>query len=239
MDGSAYDDANCVLATCTDLIDRATVGRLRIAAPVLRRASGDTSGGVGYSTAAATVTKATGGQVVFEPRYQLTRSQVRDLVVAGRAIGISIDASETRYTPYRTGTFTGGHTVYVNHYHWDATQQRAEYTVEDPGTTAAGYLDWPADLLYRAAEKRGGGRINVLVSRDTEGTWRTCREAAGVHAFASSSSTKKGTTIVTHKYAVLDTSNGGEWPRTDGVSNGWHRIKYGTGAGFVRGEALR
>lgn len=234
IDGSRFQQQNCVAATCTDLIDRATVGRLRIGAPKIRTASGDFSGGLSYSTAATAVAKATGGQVQLDVRFGLDRNQTRDIVASGRAIGISIDCSVTRYTAYRTNYFTGGHTVYVNAYRVNASGH-AEFMVEDPGTSSVGYLWWPADLLYRAAEKRGGGRINILAGRDTEAVKRKAIAAGTLRATPSTSGASKGAITVGYVYFVARTVNGGTWKRPDGSSsNGWHE----TTAGFIPGKGM-
>lgn len=254
MDGSAYAASNCVLAACTDLIDRVTVGALRIPAPVLRKASGDTSGGVSYSQAAAVtykVTSAKGRAVSLSPRYGLDRNKVVDLAAAGYPFGISILALITRYTTRRTGTFTGGHTVYVHSTRWIGgtgspacacetnakTTPHREFDVEDPGTSA-GYLWWSADLLFRAAEARGGGLINVLTGRDTENVARTCVLGVAVHTQPSMTSAVVaiGNTQPGVGYQVNETVNGGPWKRADGgTSYGWHHLN----RGFVRGAALK
>jgi hypothetical protein len=246
MDGSAFASKNCVLATSTDLIDRTTVGRLRVLAPTLRKVSGDTSGGVSYEQAAAATSTATGGQVKLYPRYALNRTQVMDLSAAGVPFGISILCLVTRYTTRRTGTFTGGHTVYVQETRWvtsgcqcetaQKTTNHREYLVEDPGTSA-GYLWWSEDLLCRAAEARGGGHINVLAGIDTEGLTRVCIGAGSIRATPNTSGTKRGTLKVGAPYTVTSTTNGGNWARDSdgGTANGWHRIS----TGYVRGEALR
>jgi hypothetical protein len=232
IDGSSYEQQNCVPSVCTDLIDRVTVGALRIPAPVIRKDSGITTHrGISYLEATLAVDKATGGRVKLAARYGLNRTQVHDLAYAGFPFGISIDTSVTRYTPYHTGTFVGGHTVYVNGIGANALT----FHVEDPGTSS-GYMDWPADLLFRAAEKRGGGVINILVGRDTEGVNRVSvgtplydspyRSSKLVRQFAS------GLTAT-----VTNTVHGGGWPRADGgTSYGWHRVP---GDLYAPGKGLR
>jgi hypothetical protein len=234
-DGSSYEWQNCVLATCTDLIDRCTVGALRVIAPTLRKLSGVTEHrGVSYLEAVNAVSKATGGRVKLAARYGNSRQEVHDLAVAGIPFGISILASVTRYTPYRTGTFTGGHTVYVNNHNSDGT-----YKVEDPGT-GTGYLNWPADLLYRAAEARGGGLINVLVGRDTEGVTRVGATAGKIRAKPDVKAAIKASIVIGKSYNSTRTLNGGTWHTASGrASTGWYEIRYGTGLAYTVGERLR
>lgn len=235
IDGSAYQQENCVLATLTDLIDRCTVGGIRIQAPKLRQISGDTSGGISYQQAAETADRATGGRVKLLPRFGLGRGQVRDLAQSGVPFGISIDTAVTRYTRFHTGTFVGGHTVYVQDYD-DVSNT---FLVEDPGTTAEGYLNWPEDLLFRAAERRSGGTISVLVGRDTEGVTRTARNDERVRGTTSVTGPILATIRKGAHVAVVLTTNGGQWPREGGgVANGWHKVRFAGKVGYVRGRAL-
>ena len=94
--GSALQYANCVAATGTMLIDRATVGRLRIGPDRIRAATGDTSGGLSYSQLADAVVKVTGGLVMLDVRRLDNRGQLRDLVAGGRAVGFIGSAAVTR-----------------------------------------------------------------------------------------------------------------------------------------------
>jgi hypothetical protein len=229
IDGSADQYNNCVPATCVMAADRATVGRKRVTTRQIRAASGISGRGLTYAEAVAATKKVTGVQ--GEPRYGITRADLHNLVVAGHAVTLSIDCSVTRYTAYRTNTFAGSHSVYVNSYH------SSTYRIEDPGTTSAGYLDWPADLVYRAAEARTMGHgINVIVWPDTEGEKRKAIAPGRFRATPSLTGVDKGPIDVGYIYYVGATTNGGAWKRSDGgISNGWHRIS--TGA-FVPGKGL-
>lgn len=247
MDNTTYARYNCVLASSVMLIDRATVSAKRPRTSSLRYHSKVTAlRGVTYGEAAVAA-KVFG--VTLEPRYGLSRESVKNLVDGGRAIGISIDTSVTRYTSRRTGTFVGGHTIYVNDYRWvtsgcrcerNTSIDHAEYQCEDPGTTSAGYLWWSASLLYRAAEKRGGGKINVLVSRDTEGVSRVAVMSGGIRAASTSTAAKIKSISVGTSYAVTYTVTGGTWRRSNGTyGNGWHHVSVSGPDGYIRGEALR
>jgi len=231
---------------------RATVGYWRVAASKLRTITGDKVGGVSFNQAADATRKATQGEVNLDPRYGLTRSDFKNLIDAGRAAAITISCYITRYTTRRTNSFIGAHAVYVNDYAWRTTTclcekkkpglDHGEYLVEDPGTTQAGYRWWSADLLYRAAEANGGGRINVMVCRDTEGVWRKGRMKAAIRTKASVTSKKLARIEKDRSYFVPYTREGNDWVSdTDGgLRNDWHRVKYADGKyGFTKGEALR
>jgi hypothetical protein len=252
-DGSWAQWLNCVLACATDLMCRATVGYWRVAASRLRTISGDTQGGVTYNQAADVTRTATKGEVILEARYGLSRSQVKALVNAGRAVAISISCAVTRYTSRRTNTFIGGHSVYINDYEWRTTTcycekrrpglDHAEYLIDDPGTTSVGYLWWSADLVYRAAEARTGvGQIACLVARDTEGVWRKARTKVTIRSSPSISAKAIGTFAQGQSAFTSKTLEGGDWVAdTDGhLRNDWYRVKFGDSKyGFVKGESLR
>ena len=252
MDGSEFESSNCVLATCTELIGRITVGRLRVTAKRLRVLSGDTVNGLTYGQAAIAVLKATSNEIKLEPRFGLDRDQVRDLAAAGRPFGISIDCSVTITTTRRTGTYTGGHTVYVGDYEFrqpppasgcscerNATDNHGEFLVEDPGTHAT-HRWWSAGLLYRAAEKCGGGAINVLVGPDTEGVQRKGAMKGRIREQADVTSADLGPVVQGKVYTVLATVNGGPWKRDDGgEAFGWHQIDHNGKTAFVAGERLQ
>lgn len=251
-DGSWAQWLNCVLATATDLMCRASVGFWRVPASKLRTITGDTSGGVTFEQAAAATRKATGGEVELLPRYGLTRAELKTLIDAGRAAAITISCLVTRYTTRRTNSFIGAHAVYVNDYDWRTSNcfcekkrpglDHGEFLVEDPGTTVAGYLWWSAELLYKAAEANGGGRINVMTCRDTEGVWRKGRKSGAIRQSASVNAAKIGDIEKDKVYFVVSTRNGGKWVSdTDGETRtNWHRVKMADGKiGFTKGENLR
>jgi hypothetical protein len=248
-DKTTFQWENCVLAACTELIGRETVGALRIPAHVLRKTSGDKSGGVTYSQAAEAVANQTHGRILLKARYGLGRGQVRDMSAAGRGFCISLDTSVTINTSRRTGTFQGCHTVYVNQYAFrgegecqcerGTVDEHAEYLVEDPGTSA-GYRWWSASLLYRAAEKRTGGNgINTLAGADTEGVTRVGAMAGRIRGTTQTTGPDLGPVVIGKEYTVLSTERGGPWKRADGTTAlGWHRIEHDGGEAFLAGERL-
>jgi hypothetical protein len=244
IDGSYYQNENCVAACTTMLIDRATVGRLRIPARRIRQLSGVTTRrGLTLGEAEA-VAKKFG--VVLEqrrlPADGTQRGKLQALVAGGRGVAVVINTSITYGTPYATNQFRGSHLVISNQYAWrEIEKPHAIFVTEDPGTTAAGWLEWPADLLYRAAEASyGGGAIYTLSTRDTEGVTRQARKAGYYRASAAMSAKGLGRFPIGQSMLVLNTVNGGGWKRPDGsTANGWHRVKHGTGVAFVRGDRLR
>lgn len=250
MDGSEFASKNCVFAACTELIGRSTVGRLRVPAPLLRVISKDRDGGVTYSQAAEAVANATDGSVLLKERYGLDRAQVRDMAASGRGFCISLDCSVTVNTARATNSFTGFHTVYVSDYEWRTegacqcernltTQDHGEFCVDDPGTRAR-YQWWSASLLYRAAERRGGGAMNTLAGPDTEGVVRVGRMKGRIRRTASTEGEDLGPVEQSKEYRVIATVNGGPWLRADGsTAFGWHKIEHQGGVAYVAGERLR
>lgn len=230
-DGSTWQWSNCVLAVTTDLIDRATVGALRIPASRLRTVTGDTSGGVTHSQAASAAYKATNGRVRLYSRV-ITRAQMRDLGEAGIAFGVFMHTRITKDTRFRTNAYIGLHELYVQDY----DESDDSFLVEDPGTTQTGYQWMPASLLFRAAEYAGNGSIYVLTCQDTEDVNRVAIQKARIRATPDPDGVDKGPVVVGRTYWVSKTANGEMWQRDDGgQSNGWHRVN----GGWIKGEALR
>ncbi len=245
------DDLTCVDTTAALIVNRVTVDSLRPDPLQIRRKTGITTRGITYMEAAEAV--ASLYDVNLSPRFHLSRDQVRDLVASGRPIGISIDTSVTRNTNRHTGSFIGGHTVYVNRYRSTPTcsceralaagNSHSEFQIEDPGTFRAGFRWWSAGLLYKAAEARTNGNgINVLVGRDTEDVDRTCVGAGEVRAKPDKDAASKESLVPGKSYAVVSTRNGGDWLRDDGsAGKGWHKVTLTetTEIGYIRGEALK
>lgn len=254
-DGSWAQWLNCVLASTTMLIHRSTIGRLRPPAWKLRNITGDKVGGVTLQQAADAAAKA--GEPGLEPRYNLTRLAVRAIVRSGRGIVIIINCAVTVNTKRATNRFMGLHAVYVNDWRWinegspianrrmcacerDTGAPHGEYLVEDPGTTAAGFLWWSAPLLHRAAEARvgapaGAPAINVLVGPDTEGVDRKARLRGVIRAEPQKNSKRLGHTVRGKTYRVRHTTNGSTWVAPDGeLRDNWARIP----EGWVRGEVI-
>jgi hypothetical protein len=256
FDGSAYASVNCVAASTAALIEIVTVGRIRVSAASIRRASGESRAvGLSLTEAADAAVKLTG--VVLEPRYLLAdgsqRAKLQAIVAAGRPVAVTIDTNVTADTSYRTGgrtyTFRGRHEVPVAAVRavpangacqcsLGSAKPHGEYFVDDPGDQPdAGWRWWPADLLYRAAEKASGGGIWLLVGRDTEGVTRTARiSAARFRMRPDITAPDAGKARLGRGYYVIQTTRGGAYKPG---KVGWHQVKKRTGTtAWLRGDAL-
>ena len=228
MDGSRFQSANCVAATTTELISLATVDRLHIPAWKIRQASGDTSGGIEYSVAAAAAYRVTNGEVSLASTRVVDWARVKEYL-GTRSLGIIIDCSKTVRTAYRTNSFTGLHSVTVA----GGTIRDGTVKVEDPGTTTAGWKAWPLDLLKRASLINGYHWL--LVAPPTEDVDQTARIRAAVRAKPDNSSRVLRTLQKGDVVHVRKTRRGGPWRRPDGtLGHGWHVLRNG----YVRGEGL-
>lgn len=231
-DGTKFQWSNCGCAVCTDLIDKATCGALRIPAWKIRAASGDTVGGITNTKLVDTMwalTKDTKWpvQLAFRVVY---RSQVDDLIDAGRNFGGMISAAVTHNTRFETNDYMGLHEIY------SADHDPGFYRNDDPGTTAAGYMWWPSDLYYRAMEAAGGGKCLLLVAPDTEGVDVKCVMPGHIRGTPSVTGTGKGALVVGRTYSTVKTVNGGPWKRADGgVSYGWWKLGDGR---YAAGERM-
>ena len=226
---------DCVAATTAMLIERATVGRLRPTHATIRKASGAPSTRGLYLYEAVNAAKTLG--VTLVASLWNSRNTMRDTVAGGAAVGVTIHTSVTRYTTRRTNYYVGPHEVYVQAYnYWPAGEVCAcekktatahgEYSVEDPGTTSVGYLQWSADLVYRAAEKLTGGGINLLIAPDTEiRPWKAAI-AGQIRSEPDYDTGRKLADIVLGRtYKGGRTENGGNWLRADGSkANGWTHV---------------
>lgn len=246
---TATSSLDCVCAVTGQLIACATVDAKWPNHAEVRAASGIVGRGISYLEAENAAAKY---GVSLAARYGLSRTQALD-AIAVAPFALSIDAAVTLHTTRRTNNFAGNHTVFVVASNlWPAGERCAcelltttrhwELTIDDPGTTVAGYMQWSADLAFRAAEARTGGNgINVLAGRDTEGVSWT---GVGVHAIRSDPSYSTGSaigqTVNGHVYPGGRTENGGGWNRPDGsTAHGWVHIKTATHWGWARGSALR
>ncbi len=97
----------------------------------------------------------------------------RALVLAGRGTSVSITYSADLGTKHAAFSgFVGRHRVYVNERRYNATKDRYEFLVYDPGADGRhpwvpkGPEWWPAKLLREAMEASG---IEVSYTRKTEG----------------------------------------------------------------------
>lgn len=227
IDGSAFAQNNCVPSTATMLMDRCSVGRWRVGAPALRILSGDTSGGMSYSQIAPAIATATKGEVTATV-LSTDAAGMKALVAAGHPVGVSIDCSVTINTPYHTGGYAGSHSIYVNAFRYNAALARDEYLVGDPGRGTVSndleYVWWPAWLLHKAALSNGGGRIWLLVGRDTEGSAIKSVGSAVLRSKPSLTSTSKGTFAAGLAFTGLGTTVGGPWTIGTRTASGWTRV---------------
>lgn len=251
---------DCVAATAAMLVERATAGAIRpshadIRDWVLKHGGGRTKDGklrgLLMSEAAAAV-KALYG-VTLTPTLGLSRDQVKNIIGNGRGAGVSIDCSVTVHTSRATNSYTGGHEVYAHDYQWWpggmrceceklATYAHGEDLIEDPGTTLAGYKWWSHDLLCRAAEARGGGKINLLVGPDTEGaSWRAIAAAEKRSEPSYTTGRRLGTLKRDHVYKGGRTQNGGDYRRADGtMADEWVHLQDTDDSWFwSKGRALQ
>lgn len=239
---------DCVATVAALLVDRATVSTIRSNHAKIRAASGAPSTRGLYLYEAVNAVKKLYG-ITLTASLWCSRNTVRDTVAGGSAVGVTIDCSVTRYTTRRTNYYTGLHEVFLVAYnYWPAgdvcgcekrtTTAHGEFTVEDPGTTSVGYLQWSADLVYRAAEKvTGGSGINLLIAPDTEGRSRKALVDAKLYDTPYRSSKVMRTLPKGTIAKVTSTYNGGGWQRADGTTGyGWHRFEgdlYGLGRDFA------
>lgn len=242
LDGSKYSQSNCVLASTTELMDCSTLGFWRVKPSNLRIISGDTEGGVSYTLAASTAKKATAGEVDLTVIYwapeNSTTSTLDNLLDSPRVTAVSISAAVTRYTPFRTGTYTGGHTVIAGAKRF-ATVTRADGTkyqqkqvyVMDAGHLEAKWVWWPWSLLIKAAKARtGNNTIHVLYTRDLGGVSRVAKEDGAIRSSAKvilSPSNKVGTITKGNSYTVQETVRGGSYSLDGRTMSGWNKL--GTG----------
>lgn len=245
---TATSSRDCVAAVTAMLMERATVGRIRVSHATVRAKSGAPSTRGLYLWEAEKAAAALG--VNLEVVLNVSRNTFRDTVRGGNGVGVTIFTSVTRYTTRRTNFYVGPHEVYVNDYNdWPKGEicgcekrtaaAHGEFTVEDPGTTSVGYLQWSADLLYRAAEKlTGDNGINLLVAPDTEiRPWKAMIEGQIRSEPDYDTGTKLAAIVVGKTYKGGRTENGGNWLRANGTkANGWtHVVISGTSPNYKWG----
>jgi len=243
LDGSQYAYVNCVPATTTMLMDRDSVGKWRIPAPSLRKLSGDTSGGISYLQAAAVAGSASANEVKLTVMTS-TRSGLKALVVAGHSVGVSIDCSVTINTPYHTGSYTGGHSIFVSGWRYNAALSRDEYLVGDPGrgtsSNPLGYVWWPAWLLYKAAESRSGSTaIYLLVGRDTEGGTIISTTTAPIKASATNGSATLKSYGAGRYFTGAETVRGGSWTFQGRTAKAWTKVSRDGVTGYLAGNVMK
>lgn len=246
VDQDQPDSYCCVPTTASMIVDHGSAGMKRPAVERLRQATGvPHPNGISYLDIEAAVQQV--ANVDLQSRFLVAEGTAAIVAASGRSFGISIDASVTRYTARRTGTFTGGHTVYVRGYSvWPgggpcacekkSSLRHSEFTVQDPGTFSVGFQQWSASLLLKAAQSRTGGRgINIIVGLDTTDVWRK-RVKPGYVRESPSTGAKALRRIEDRPYNVVEIVNGESYTTPAGhTSTGWYRIAAG---GFIRGDRL-
>jgi hypothetical protein len=244
------DSYCCVPTSASMAIDASTGGRKRPAVEALRKATGvPHPNGISYIAMTGATEEVSG--VKSEARFGCSRSQTVAISSGGRGHAISISAAVTRYTARRTGTFTGGHTVYVppgGYSVWPGgercacekatTTKHSEFRVQDPGTYSVGFQQWSAELLFKAAEARtNGSGINVLVFPDTTDVYRKVTESGWIRSKPTTESAKVRQITETDRARHIRRFVTGEaWFRPDGGrSTAWAELWNG---GFFRGDHL-
>lgn len=250
LDQDQPDSYCCVPTSASMAIDATTGGVKRPSVHSLRNAAGVPHPyGISYIAMTGATLEVSG--IRSEARFGCSRSQVVAIPVGGRGHLISISAAVTRYTARRTGTFTGGHTVYVppgGYSVWPGgercgcekatTVRHSEFRVQDPGTFSVGFQQWSAELLFRAAEARtAGAGINVLVFPDTTDVYRKVTEAGWIRAKPTTQSTRVRRLEAGARARHVRRIVAGEaWFRADGSrSNAWAELWAG---GFFRMDHL-
>ncbi len=247
IDGSWAQNLNCVLASAAELADCSSVGYYRPTPARLRSLTGDYQGGVSYDQARSSVASYTNSEVILSVLYWAPQtssdSTLDHLLDARRVVGISIDAGVTRYTPYRTGTFTGGHAVIVgakrNAYVWinDRKVLQKQALVMDPGHGTAQWVWWPFSLLLQAAKARtGGNMIHVFYTRDLTSVKRIAKSDGAIRSEPRMRATKVGEINKGQVYYVETTTRGGSWETNGHTGIGWSKL--GTGK-YAHGGRLR
>lgn len=181
-----FSQQNCVVTCLKKLMECSSLGYWNPSVAHLRAESDDSSGGITYDTALATSSRVTGGEVVLSRLYWTDQSILDDLLDAPRVVTISILCSVTRYTPFRTGTFTGGHSVVLADKRFvtlsDGTRQK-QGLIMDPGHTDAAWVWWPWSLILRAtAARAGAGKVHVMYTRDLGGVSRKAHAKGSIRS---------------------------------------------------------
>ncbi len=226
---------------------RATVGRIQLTPLQIRRRAGiSCPTGIGYLALTTAIAGLTDGQVRGTVRNG-SPAMVRDYVMAGVPTIMSI-----AYGPLLghacacEDDFRGGHGVYLNAYR--VSGGSAQLQVGDP--LADGRRDYrygfgwcSASLFFEAALERGGGAINFVTFRDTEGREYTGDlDGSAIRATPTESGTKIGEINRGQFYYGRRTVNGTRWrDRTGRTGTGWVEILFGANRskkGYVKGSAV-
>lgn len=235
-DGTKFQWVNCGCAMCRGLLLASSTGRVSVSSARIRRASGDRSGGIEGDVLAETCNRITDMRLVYTSFAD--RAMVRDLMEQ-RAMGFIIDTRETAHTRFRTNDFIGNHWVWGPGGAIDLRNRTT--SIDDPGTTRAGFLNWPLDLLFDAAERAGGGRLFVMMATPSENVNKTViTPHAAIRSDPSTRARRIERLDKGESIHVLRTRRGGQWPREDGtMADGWHVVRVRQRLGFIRGDKLR
>lgn len=247
VDGSWAQNLNCVLASSAELADCSSVGYYRPTPSRLRSMTGDYVGGVTYDQAKRVIADYTNNEVNLTVIYwapeNLSESTLNSILNARRVTGISIDAGVTRYTPFRTGTFTGGHTVVVGNkrsvyvYIDGRRVLQKQALVMDPGHSTAEWVWWPWSLLIKAAKARtGGNMIHVLYTRDLTSTNRLAKSDGAVRSAPKMTAMKVGEVVKGQVYFTETTMRGGAWSTSGHSGIGWTQLGVGR---YAHGGRIR
>jgi hypothetical protein len=187
LDGSAFAGTNCLMASTAMAIVRAKRGinppgtaKWYPTPAYIRYLTGDRSGGTNISQASATAYKYYGALLTVRYRYPWT--EVRNRLKEGRGMIVQGQYDAWAGTKWDgSGTFRGGHGVYVNEVRYNSTARRYEYLVYDPlwdgrrSRILKGPQWMPEAMLKKFAGylRVGGVRIGsglayVAYTRDTE-----------------------------------------------------------------------
>jgi hypothetical protein len=187
LDGSTFAGTNCLMASTAMAIirDRRGVNPPGTAQwyptpRYLRYLSGDRSGGTNLAQASLLAQRYYG--VSLQVRYRYSWTDFRNRLKEGRGVILQgqYDAwSRTKWDG--SGTFRGGHGVYVNEVRYNKTYSRYEYLVYDPlwDGRRSGILKGPqwmpeyylkkfAGALIVAGRRIGLGLTYCAYTRDTE-----------------------------------------------------------------------
>lgn len=113
LDGSVRAGLNCNCAACADAIDRSTLGHRQTNAAVVRRLTGDTSGGTTLEQVARVAEEHFGVHLDVEKGLGFASFEAR--IASGQGAILQGDCSATIGTEWQESeTFSGNHSWFVN-----------------------------------------------------------------------------------------------------------------------------
>ena len=233
MQTGALAGANCGPSMIQELGLISSVDAVNIPARRIREASGDDEGGIEGSLLVRTWNDLTDGKYPFLSLRFDTRSEMNDLL-EHTSIGLIIDTRITLRTKWATNDFAGLHWWTVA----GGTLRDGTYKCEDPGTTHAGWMRVPRDVIFDAAEAVNGHGLFWVVNGVRTHDVDRAAVRDGVRVFARPDRTSRVVKRLDEGESVhvRRTRKGGPFRREDGtIGHGWYEI----GAGFVPGRGLR